>query len=77
MGWSTLVAAELVAATKGLGFMIQSAAQFLSTDIVILGIIIIAVIAFILEILLRKLQANLAPWYGGTANIKTAVTTDN
>jgi taurine transport system permease protein len=53
-----------VAATKGLGFMIQSAAQFLSTDIVILGIIIIAVIAFILEILLRKLQANLAPWYG-------------
>lgn len=64
VGWSTLVAAELVAATKGLGFMIQSAAQFLSTDIVILGIIIIAVIAFILEILLRKLQANLAPWYG-------------
>ena len=51
VGWSTLVAAELVAATKGLGFMIQSAAQFLSTDIVILGIIIIAVIAFILEIL--------------------------
>ena len=37
VGWSTLVAAELVAATKGLGFMIQSAAQFLSTDIVILG----------------------------------------
>lgn len=64
VGWSTLVAAELVAATKGLGFMIQSAAQFLSTDIVILGIIIIALIAFILEILLRKLQANLAPWYG-------------
>ena len=64
VGWSTLVAAELVAATKGLGFMIQSAAQFLSTHIVILGIIIIAVIAFILEILLRKLQANLAPWYG-------------
>lgn len=64
VGWSTLVAAELVAATKGLGFMIQSAAQFLSTDIVVLGIIIIAVIAFILEILLRKLQANLAPWYG-------------
>ncbi|MGD4317370.1 ABC transporter permease subunit [Xanthomonas citri pv. citri] len=64
VGWSSLVAAELVAATKGLGFMIQSAAQFLSTDIVVLGIIIIAVIAFILEILLRKLQANLAPWYG-------------
>lgn len=64
VGWSTLVAAELVAATQGLGFMIQSAAQFLATDVVILGIMIIAIIAFMLELLLRKLQASLAPWYG-------------
>ncbi len=40
-GWSTLVAAELVAATRGLGFMIQSAAQFLVTDVVIAGIAVI------------------------------------
>lgn len=64
VGWSTLVAAELIAATKGVGFMIQSAAQFLATDIVILGIMVIAIIAFALEIVLRKIQANLAPWYG-------------
>ena len=38
VGWSTLVAAELIAATEGLGFMVQSAAQFLVTDVVILGI---------------------------------------
>jgi hypothetical protein len=41
-GWTTLVAAELIAATKGLGFMIQSAAQFLVTDVVIMGILVIA-----------------------------------
>lgn len=64
VGWSTLVAAELIAATKGLGFMIQSAAQFLATDIVILGIVVIALIAFALEMGLRAVQANLAPWYG-------------
>lgn len=29
MGWSTLVAAELIAATRGLGFMVQSAGSFL------------------------------------------------
>jgi hypothetical protein len=34
-GWSTLVAAEVIAATRGLGFMIQSAAQFLVTGIVV------------------------------------------
>ena len=45
MGWSTLVAAELIAATSGLGFMVQSAAQFLVTDVVVLGILVIALIA--------------------------------
>jgi len=58
-GWTTLVAA-----TRGLGFMIQSAAQFLVTDVVIMGIIVIAVIAFALELLLRKTEAILVPWAG-------------
>lgn len=61
-GWSTLVAAELVAATSGLGFMVQSAAQFLVTDVVILGIAVIAIIAFALELSLRGLSRRLAPW---------------
>lgn len=66
VGWSTLVAAELIAATSGLGFMVQSAAQFLVTDVVILGILIIAVIAFALELGLRALQHKLVPWHGQT-----------
>ncbi|EJJ29892.1 ABC transporter permease subunit [Rhizobium sp. CF142] len=61
-GWSTLVAAELVAASQGLGFMIQSAAQFLVTDIVIGGIIVIAAIAFLLEILARLIERVFVPW---------------
>ncbi|KAF0815326.1 putative aliphatic sulfonates transport permease protein SsuC [Andreprevotia sp. IGB-42] len=65
-GWSTLVAAELIAAQRGLGFMVQSAAQFLVTDIVVLGIIVIAVIAFALELGLRTLQRKLVPWQGHT-----------
>ncbi len=66
VGWSTLVAAELIAATSGLGFMVQSAAQFLVTDVVILGILVIAVIAFALEMSLRALQRRLVPWHGQT-----------
>ena len=38
-GWTTLVAAEMVAATKGLGYMVLSASQFLQTPVVILGIV--------------------------------------
>lgn len=64
VGWSTLVAAELIAATSGLGFMVQSAAQFLVTDVVVLGILVIALIAFTLEMSLRALQRKLVPWHG-------------
>ncbi|WP_410211551.1 taurine ABC transporter permease TauC [Aquirhabdus sp.] len=62
VGWSTLVAAELIAATQGLGFMVQSAAQLLQTDVVIVGILIIAIIAVTLELGLRALQKRLVPW---------------
>jgi len=63
-GWSTLVAAELVAATRGLGFMIQSAAQFLVTDVVVMGILVIAAIAFVLEFIIRRIERQLVPWAG-------------
>ncbi len=63
-GWTTLVAAELIAATQGLGFMIQSAANFLNTEVVILGILIIAAIAFVLEFIVRRLEKAFVPWAG-------------
>lgn len=64
VGWSTLVAAELIAATRGVGFMVQSAGEFLATDVVLVGILVIALIAFILELGLRALQRRLTPWHG-------------
>ncbi|WP_337263937.1 MULTISPECIES: taurine ABC transporter permease TauC [unclassified Serratia (in: enterobacteria)] len=64
VGWSTLVAAELIAATRGLGFMVQSAGEFLATDVVVAGISVIAIIAFGLELGLRALQRRLTPWHG-------------
>ena len=64
VGWSTLVAAELIAARRGLGFMVQSAGEFLATDVVLAGIAVIAIIAFILELGLRALQRRLTPWHG-------------
>jgi taurine transport system permease protein len=63
-GWATLVAAELVAATQGLGFMIKGAADFLVTDVVILGILVIAAVAIVMEFGLRWLQRLVAPWQG-------------
>ena len=63
-GWSTLVASELVAAKQGLGYMVQSASQFLVTDVVVMGIVVIAIVAVLIELGLRALQKQLTPWYG-------------
>ena len=63
-GWTTLVAAELVAARTGLGQMILSASDFLATDVVILGIVVIGIIAYGLDILIRYLEKVLVPWRG-------------
>ena len=63
-GWTTLVAAEMVAATAGLGFMVLSAAEFLVTEVVILGIVIIGVIAYAFDLLMRWLEHALVPWKG-------------
>jgi taurine transport system permease protein len=63
-GWTTLVAAELIAATEGLGYMIQSAAQFLVTDMVIAGILVISALAILTEVGLRAAEKRLIPWVG-------------
>ena len=64
VGWTTLVAAEMVAATAGLGQMVLNASNFLRTDVVILGILIIGFVAYTFELLMRFLERWLVPWKG-------------
>lgn len=62
--WGTVVAAELVAAEKGAGMMIMVASKFQNTDIVILGIILIGVIGFGIDMLMRGAERVMVPWKG-------------
>jgi len=62
--WGTVVAAELVAAEKGAGMMIMVASKFQLTDIVIMGIILIGVIGYGIDILMRVAERTLVPWKG-------------
>ncbi len=62
--WGTVVAAELVAAEKGAGMMIMVASKFQLTDIVIMGIILIGIIGFGIDILMRMAEKRLVPWKG-------------
>ena len=62
--WGTVVAAELVAADRGLGSMIMIAKNFLQTDTVVIGIIIIGLIGYGIELIMRWLEKVLIPWKG-------------
>lgn len=62
--WGTVVAAELVAAQKGAGMMIIAASKFQLTDIVIMGIVLIGIIGYSIDILMRRAENWLVPWKG-------------
>jgi len=63
-GWTTLVAAEMVASNVGLGQMVLNASNFLRTDIVIMGIMVIGVIAYVFDLLMRWVERKVVPWKG-------------
>ena len=62
--YTTLVAAEMVAAVSGIGWMVLDASKFLRSDIIFVGIIIMGVIAIALDLGLRWLQTRYLPWVG-------------
>lgn len=59
---TTLVAAELTGASKGLGMMIQKAQGYYDMSTVLMGIIVIGVIGICFEQLVRFLERRLTGW---------------
>ncbi|WP_374250365.1 ABC transporter permease [Xanthobacter sp.] len=60
--YTVLVAAEIVAATAGLGWMIWDASKFLLGDIVIMGLFVLAFTGMALDFLIRLTERALTPW---------------
>lgn len=60
--WSTLVAAEILAATAGLGYIAVNASQLLDTDVLIVAMIMIGLLGIGLTALIEMSQRILAPW---------------
>lgn len=60
--WAILIAAELVAAQSGLGYMMNTARQYLDTDVVIIGMLIIGVTGWTMDFVLRALERRI-PWH--------------
>lgn len=62
VGWSSLVAAELVAAQDGLGAAIQNASNFLDVPRMYAGIILIGIAALVMDLVIRIFAARLLRW---------------
>ena len=62
VGWMALVAAELVGANSGLGFLINDARTLLRTDYVIVGMVTIGVVGLLIDRGVRILGAWMMPW---------------
>jgi len=64
VAWTCLVAAELIAADEGLGWLVQYAGQALQVAIVIVGIIVIGILGYAMELLIRIVERRAVPWRG-------------
>lgn len=64
LSWGLVVAAELIAAQEGLGYLISDAGTFFRIPDVYLGIIIIAVIGIFLETVVVAVEERVLHWRG-------------
>jgi ABC-type nitrate/sulfonate/bicarbonate transport system permease component len=62
VGWMALVAAELVGANSGLGFVINDARSMLRTDIIVVGMLTIGLVGLLIDSAIRILSRRLLPW---------------
>ena len=62
VGWMALVAAELVGANSGLGFLINDARTILRTDYVIVGMATIGIVGLLIDRVIRGAVRRLLPW---------------
>lgn len=61
--WLTLIVAETISASSGIGYMTMNAREFLQTDVVLLGIIVYALLGKLADSATRLLEHRLLAWH--------------
>jgi sulfonate transport system permease protein len=62
VAWMSVIAAEIVSASSGLGYMIEISQQMLRVDNVIVGMIAIGLCGIILDRMIQKLSLRFTSW---------------
>ncbi len=62
--YTTLVAAEMVAASAGIGWLVLDASNYLRSDIVFMGVILMGITGILLDRIIRLIEAKVVHWKG-------------
>lgn len=62
--YTTVVAAEMVAANSGVGWMVLNASKYLKSDIIFMGIIVMGITGVLLDLAIKYVGKLLVPWQG-------------
>ncbi len=64
VAYTTLVAAEMVAANSGIGWMVLDAKNWFRNDIIFVGIIVMGLTGILIDTILRFIEKKVVPWSG-------------
>jgi ABC-type nitrate/sulfonate/bicarbonate transport system permease component len=59
LGWQSLIGAELIVASSGIGYLIVKGQSNISTSTVMAGMIAIGAVGFLIDVLLRRIEAHI------------------
>jgi len=61
--WLTLIVAETISASSGIGYMTMNAREFLQTDVVLVGVLLYALLGKLADVMARALERLCLPWH--------------
>lgn len=64
IAYTTLISAEMIAATSGMGWMIIDASRYLKSDVMFVGIITMGITGVLIDLILRKIENKVVFWSG-------------
>jgi len=70
--WLTLIVAETISASSGIGYMTMNAREFLQTDVVLLGIIVYALLGKLADVATRAVERRALAWHDAFQPATTA-----
>jgi sulfonate transport system permease protein len=71
--WLTLIVAETIAVDSGIGYLAQSAREFIRTDVMVFAVILYALLGKLADATARFLEARLLAWHPNYAQVAKTV----